>query len=859
MQHLERDLKGWEKVRPGRVAFFVEKSSYADLILDAIFADSYARWGGRFSLIVPCIAGRVPTEYWPWLEMYDPDIVYSYVDQEPTHVLEIHERIAPADYIRHPRINEASPAAVDFRPRYNLALLSSMSTVFRLARHSTAGQGIKVIGSWHTEKPSRLLLDNLGSYYTSAGTGLYPNDAQGSAGLLTIVSDEFIHDRRYGVPQDLDRLQHEYQAFMQFVGRKATGMSLLSALYAPRMEIEDPRWSTAFNLVVGDAFEDRLLFWNARMMIPSWLDGDICCFRVTADDLNDQDFPKLLAHLINSRNHIRPSNGGQSQVRVRSATQNEDVLRTVLTQLQTEKMWHLGEIEVIPGGHAIPSVDALLRARETLHGLSFFHRGVEGKEFHWIAPTARLPAAAPAHLEDAPPGQAFTLGRWVVDLRFEHADDGALRSLRAANHNEWHLPKRWCLAGAFVPQFEIRSGNDHGQVLKRSGRGGYLTMFSSVNEVLTSIQVPTVRDAVAFALTRHGAPRNPVDGDPPWPQHKASWMDASNEADYLVGVLGLAGGLVRAQDLLLHPFLRKVFADLGGTPNLKDSDVLSTANALAKRLAHPLFDLREESERTALAALIAKAAKSIQHPNTWVGLQHISKRWDEYRDDYYAAHPQEVVHAKQAEIEERKGLDDTLAEMRAKRMIFQGHAWKCEACQHRNWTDFQMLKAVLPCDVCGTEKGLPVAVPWHFRANEFLIESLQAHSVLSLLWLLAVLSRQAKTSFLYLEPTRFYYGKEYKAADAETDLIVLIDGQVLLCEIKSAWRSLRISDLESFIALAIRLRPDRAILAVMEPLADKKLGADIDAVAKQLNEAGIAFELLTADAYAPPGEPFLLT
>jgi len=31
--------------------------------------------GGRFSLIVPCLNGRIAPSYWPWLEAYDPDIV----------------------------------------------------------------------------------------------------------------------------------------------------------------------------------------------------------------------------------------------------------------------------------------------------------------------------------------------------------------------------------------------------------------------------------------------------------------------------------------------------------------------------------------------------------------------------------------------------------------------------------------------------------------------------------------------------------------------------------------------------------------------------------------------------------------
>ena len=864
MQIMERELMGWEKVRPPRVAFFVDKSEHADIILDAIFSDSYGRWGGRFSLIVPCNNGHVMDDYWPWLETFDPDIVYSYVEQAPATVLEIHERLVPADYIRHERVERARPSASEFRPHYDQALLSSMSTVFRLARHSPAGHGpkIKVVGSWHTETASRLLLDNLGSYYASAATGMYPNDAQGAAGLLTIVSDEFFYDRRFGVPQTLGRIPHEYQAFREFLNGQATGMSMLSAMFASRIEVQDQRWSTAFNLVVGDSFEDRLLFWNARLLIPSWLDGDLCCFRITVEDLKDQDFPKLLAALINRRNHVNGGSGGQPQVRVRSATHDEDTLSVVLNQMIAEGLWNLGATEVVPGGHAIPSSEALRRVRETTHGLSTFHRGVEGKEFHWTPPLARLPATTPDHLKDAPPGQAFTLGCWAVDLRLEHKSDNYELTLPTGMQNEWGLPKRWRMAGAFKPKFETRSASPHLYGLNRTNRDGNLTIFAGVNQVLISVEVPTVREAVQFALCRDSAFRQLMPGDPPWPAEKAKWMDPSNEANYLVGVLGLTGGLARAHDLLLHPFLQTMLADLGGTPNLRDSDVLRTANTLAKRISNPLFDLAEESERTALAALIAKAAQSIKAPKMWVGLDHLRKQWEAYRAAYYADHPGESFGIGESDGQEKRALEDTLGEMRSNRMLFQGYSWKCDACQHRNWTDFQALMPALACDVCATEKALPVAVPWHFRVNEFLIESLRSHSVLSLVWLLAVLGKRARKSFLYVAPTRFYYGNDgngYEKADAEADLLAIIDGESVLCEIKSAWRSLRTSDLSSFVSLAVRLRPDRAILAIMEPLQDKKLGVEIEAAERQLAVVGIKFELLTLDAYKPRGEPFLLS
>ena len=76
---MPRELKGWARPRPLRVAFLIEDGEHSSLALDGIFADCYSRWGGRFSLIAPCVNGRIAPSYWPWLEAYDPDIVYSYV------------------------------------------------------------------------------------------------------------------------------------------------------------------------------------------------------------------------------------------------------------------------------------------------------------------------------------------------------------------------------------------------------------------------------------------------------------------------------------------------------------------------------------------------------------------------------------------------------------------------------------------------------------------------------------------------------------------------------------------------------------------------------------------------------------
>lgn len=87
------ELAGRVRSRPLRIAFLVESGEHAALMLDGVFADCYSRWGGRFSLVVPCVNCQIVAAYWQWLEAFDPDIVYSYINLAAEAVLEIHERL----------------------------------------------------------------------------------------------------------------------------------------------------------------------------------------------------------------------------------------------------------------------------------------------------------------------------------------------------------------------------------------------------------------------------------------------------------------------------------------------------------------------------------------------------------------------------------------------------------------------------------------------------------------------------------------------------------------------------------------------------------------------------------------------
>ena len=811
---MQQELKCWARPRPLRVAFLLQDDKHADLALDGIFADCYSRWGGRSSLIVPCLNERIAESYWPWLEAYDPDIVYSYVPLSRADILGVHERLSPAHYSFH----ELGPEPqFGFKPSYKFTPLSSLSTIFKFARYRpavAAGSSVNIIDSWHTEEPSRFLADNFGTYHASQGGSIYPQDAMTAARLLTIVAPEKQADRRYAVPRDLNSIPSEAIAVEEFAKNRATSISLASTLFAPKLEIRAGRWSKSFNLVVGDTFADRIMFWNARLLIPAWLDTDLCCLRVGLDQMEDPEFLAVLGELLKRRNHVRGDGGGQTQVAVRSLSANATQLANAHEAVLSTRPGSLVTAEPSTGlNDIVPSADALKRAREgSRFGGGLFPRP-DWIRFMWSPPTARPPAITPDHLSDAPTRQAFTGGYWCTDFIFQN--DGP--SLRFAEENLWMLPRRWRMAGAFKPSFVGESWHNVVPPQRRS-RDGNLTIFVSAHHPVEKIEVPTAYEALHHALAVDGISAKP-DAEHEWiyPPNKVIWMRPSNEARYLTGVLGMTEGLEGAIEFLLHPFLRETFARLGGTPNLAADKMVPTVNRLRTRAPREAaFDLRVEGEKLALADLIVKAARELKRPKIFVSYEDLKERWKVY----CAADKGSDQLRGQPDFDwdkyEEEALEEYLIELRRQQMMFQGHQWTCQKCHHRNWVDLDLLSYELSCEVCKQPTQAPVNIHWLFRPNEFLIESLRDHSVLSLVWLLKVLCERSRRSLIFVEPMWFGFTHESDSPDKEADLLAVSDGEAILCEVKSSWRGLRLGDISDFVALAKRLRPDTAVLAVME-------------------------------------------
>jgi hypothetical protein len=578
--------------------------------------------------------------------------------------------------------------------------------------------------------------------------------------------------------------------------------------------------------------------------------------RVGLDQLNEPEFLTILGDLLKHRNHVTGGAGGQPQLTVRSTSLGADQLAEAHRLVMSTNPWSAVRNEVLTSlDDIVPAPGELQTARASNRFSGGPFARDDWTRFKWSPPTARPPATAPDHLSDAPARQVFTEGYWLTDFSFEYDGPGPSFS----SQNRWMLPLRWRMAGAFELSF-VGSLQRIALPPARRNRDGNLVTFVSAEHPVDLIEVPTAYEAMGYAFAKDGAWAEPdAEHGLIRPPRKVVWTAPSNEARYLTGVLGMTGGLRRAGQFLLHPFLREHFAKLGGTPNLPADKVTLTINRLRKRAQREAaFDLMIERDKQALADLIVKAARTLKNPMAFVSYDDLKSTWRAYRETFWAAQPPQAQVA-DPDIDwdeaEEESLDACLIELRQRQMMFQGHQWTCRKCHHRNWVDLGALSSELSCEVCKTAAPTPVNVRWLFRPNDFLIESLRDHSVLSLLWTLSALCDRSRRSFIFVEPTWFGFSDETASPDAEADLLVLIDGQAMLCEVKSSWRSLRAVDISDFVALANRLRPDTALLAVMETVAGPI--AELAEAKAQLAVEGITFELLTPDAYMPRDDPYL--
>lgn len=132
---LKRAITVSQTAVPVQVCYLVPADAQGEL-LDAIFDECYARWGGRDTLIIPVDAdGTFDDRYWAWARAFDPDLIYSYVPLDRAQLDRIDRTLMPAIVQIHRTWND------DVRPHldHEAAGLPALSLLAMLANADRLG------------------------------------------------------------------------------------------------------------------------------------------------------------------------------------------------------------------------------------------------------------------------------------------------------------------------------------------------------------------------------------------------------------------------------------------------------------------------------------------------------------------------------------------------------------------------------------------------------------------------------------------------------------------------------------------------------------------------------------------------
>lgn len=795
----------------------VEESEHWSAILDEIVAESYGRWGGRFTLIAPCASGAVTPAYLGWLKRFDPDIIYSYVDLSEAVLERLHAALSPAFLVRHDLYRKPDEHGA-FQPKLPLGGLTALSVCGWMSRGSTmhAPRPVQIADVYYSVHPSPFLQDNFGCYRESSSS--WPIAANMADHLQAtmyvppaIQADKRMMPRPEGTAVILDT----EQALIDRLAMRGSlvGLAQLSAQFAPQFELPYSTWTSTVSFIVGDTFADRLTFWNAGLHVPPWLQGGVTTLRASPKDFaDDARFNSIVNILKNRVHHPVGGSASHSQIMLRSTSVSEQDLEGLAQRLRDAKTHQVythkvvaSLDDVVPQPIRHPNVERLVDPTVSFGPSDW--QVIDIADGHFKPPTM-----LPRHIRELPllPGVAKT-GAWAQDCLIERLEN---HSKYDNAQDSWILPQSLRMTGAFLRGYQM-SGAVSPICMPRTTAEGLVAIFADQQAVLPHVRVPSDYAAFREALIgrRDWWPFT-HSSNPELLPGIARDMRTSDKGRYLTALLRMAGGIHGAAEIFLSKFWAEQFNALGATPSLNEARIAQVTRTLRKRLRSGSID--GDAAWYRIAKLVLTEARAERAPKRYFRYDELASAFEAFRTTVRAAEERPPLD-EVMDQHERESLEHSITYLCQREILHQGHEWKCAQCYNNNWVAIADLAKTMACEVCGRGQPAPISDPWQFKPNVFVFEAIREHGTLPMIWCLSRLASGARRAFYFIAGQELFLSAE--AADsgrpeAEIDILAVSDGRVELCEVKSSAYDI---DIEKLTALALRIRPDRVILAVMAP------------------------------------------
>jgi hypothetical protein len=775
---LDRNIEVRASNRPIRIAYLIpfHETGLNHWIIDAVFYECYTRWSGCHTLIVPTDGSRfLHEEYESWLEIYDPDFIYSYVHLERELIEKINFLSCPMVFLEHKKhgLNE-DERWQDYLPNWGIYFkaVSSLSTIHRF-RSGARPFWIKeeagapaVITQWNQLDEYRFIPDNFGAALDLYN---YPNPIQGLYDTFCFTPHEVPKYMIVGTC----RTNSIVEVLQQLSVGKVLPIAWLASIFSESIpRVQSRIWETNFNLFVGRTCLDRIHFWNARNLC-----GDMFgVLLVTADQLQDNDFVTAVGQYLNKHNLIG-MHSGAAHVVIRSYTHNKEELGQIRDRLSkcTSNMIYLDARYNSP---AIPMPGDPEKPYISKKGVTTFKLSEDLNEIQAKGPEhfAYIPTRFLGHDD----------GQWIVELGIERHNNLSQYSNVV---DQWLLPRRYYVAKAFTKKLARVSRNHRLSLIPSTDSFPFRT--EAINRTFSyDLSLPDDEDVFRWLILS-----NPYilkeDLRSALNNRSCKKMNLSDKGQNLRGVISMFDHLYDASNLLTNQYWRNVLRTWKGKG---DDNKVRARSHFDKCLPDNL------------------ASKEILRAQLRFGkIGHVTKYL-------------------------QSNLTDTLEFLVKKKIFFRIYQWRCAYCGHSNTRTFEDIKEINNCDICSTNHFAPIDLEWKYKLNDFIYRTLCEHNGLPVLWALGHLQEMNRhASFYYLPEVDLYLKDNRSNNKYEIDFLCVMGGRFYAAEVKLSAASFieKPDEIIKFIEKIKMIQPDTALL-VFERYCESEV--DIRNIKTKLDE-----------------------
>ena len=749
--------------RPIKIAYLVpfEESPVNHMLIDAAFYESYTRWAGIYTLIVPSSPKEfLDPAYESWLEFFDPDFVCTYVELEEDLVKKIDRLCSPIALLRH-EIRKHDSDDLHWRAfihdwHYYFVPVSSMTTVksphaqypFFMRREPESD--ITIITQYNDKPEHRLLSDNFGTAFdvhkvTHAIPGLFRT--------LCLVPPD-LSDRIVAGTEKCTSVTDIFSALSSPKAMPIARFAMAHSEAIPR--VEPYEWAHSFNLFIGKTLLDRVHFWNARHFTPSHA-TTLGTLILETTFFDDATFISQLGDYLNQNNFLGQEHG-PARVSIRSYSHSEEELRSIQDRLSK----HTYNSVFVGKNFNVP---ALPEKKELKEG--YFRGSTDTSTFKLTEDFNTLTAQEPDHFTFIPSRyKGIAQGQWMVELDIQRHNNLSRYSNVVDN---WVLPRRRKIVRAFTKNLgKVTTGH---RLALLPTTGAFPFSDRSINkEYLYNLSLPD--DEIFFQHLVLDFFQYPQD-DLRASIVKNSYQDLSisDKGQNLRGVISMVGSLSSAYGILTNKYWREV--------------------------------LRAGKEHSVKYLVYDRKKLNGFLPNDRPTREKLRKELN-------------LSDIGMVSNFMMNNLTDTLEHLIRTNVFYQVHQWRCRYCGHTNSRSFDGMKIRNSCEICSREYFAPIDLEWTYQLNDFVYRSLIKHSGLPVLWTLGFLQdRFTRGSFWYLPEVDLYDKYDDTEKKNEIDIVCVLDGKFCAIEVKLSV-SLFINkpgEVDNFVKKINLIQPDIAMLS----------------------------------------------